>query len=554
MIPRLPLYSLNLALVVCSTPLIVAEEPPLLQIEDRVLHPVPRELFGQFLERATWHGERGPEAALDAEGRLRADVTELIRSMNIPLMRFPGGSNVDFQNWTDLIDHVPGRTGPRPPTTWRNEDNIPTRFGLEEYFQLARTIGSETILVVNFLDAVAQKKPLDQAALDAAGLVAYANAPLGAALPAGMPDWPAIRARNGHPEPHRVRYFQIGNEWWMKRYAQAIHAALGTQDPATVSAWITRCARTYIEKMKAVDPSILIIVEGAFMGPEVWRPFHSDPFIRAHTHAFSAHFYSPMDIKQVRHQGEVIPAQDADPEGWWNFLTTRLTTPGPENIFPLDSNKLNPWREFQKPAAITEWNWNGWTALPSGQRPPFDPVAAAGLSAASALHGMMRAGPAITLATQSMLVGNHWNITAVRVGPDQPARFMPQGIVAALYSSHHGTERLESRIEGGPAFRLTVTANEDRPPAGTFPVLDAVVTRSPSHVFIHILNRDFRRDHPLRLRLPWNAATATHRFVQFRQDGRWDDLTLQTRSLEDLNAIVLPARSVSVLQIPRPAP
>ena len=45
-----------------------------------------------------------------------------------------------------------------------------------------------------------------------AGLVAYCNAPLGAKLPKGMPDWPAVRAKNGHPEPYNVRIWEIGNE------------------------------------------------------------------------------------------------------------------------------------------------------------------------------------------------------------------------------------------------------------------------------------------------------------------------------------------------------
>ena len=73
-------------------------------------------------------------------------------------------------------------------------------------------MGAEPIIVVNFSQACQGSKPLGEAALEVSGLVAYCNAKQGAKLPSGMPDWPAVRAKNGHPEPYGVKYWQIGNE------------------------------------------------------------------------------------------------------------------------------------------------------------------------------------------------------------------------------------------------------------------------------------------------------------------------------------------------------
>ena len=134
--------------------------------------------------------------------------------MQIPILRFPGGSDVDYVDWRDMIDNVPGRpTGERPISTPRG-NQISNKFGYDEYLRLCEPLQIETHLVVNFADGFLRRKPLAEAAQHAAALVAYCNAPLGASLPGGMADWPSVRAQNGHPEPYRVKYWEIGNENW----------------------------------------------------------------------------------------------------------------------------------------------------------------------------------------------------------------------------------------------------------------------------------------------------------------------------------------------------
>ncbi len=113
-----------------------------------------------------------------------------------------------------MIDNVPGRGTDRPLSTGYKGDKVTNRFGYDECLRLCGELSSEVIVVVNFRDGVLQHKPLEEAAQHAASLLAYCNAPLGAELPQGMEDWPAIRAQNGHAKPYRVKYVQIGNETW----------------------------------------------------------------------------------------------------------------------------------------------------------------------------------------------------------------------------------------------------------------------------------------------------------------------------------------------------
>jgi alpha-N-arabinofuranosidase len=53
-------------------------------------------------------------------------------------------------------------------------------------------------------------------AKDAADLVEYLNSPNDGSNPNDGTDWAAVRAANGHPEPYNIKYFEIGNEMFLK--------------------------------------------------------------------------------------------------------------------------------------------------------------------------------------------------------------------------------------------------------------------------------------------------------------------------------------------------
>ena len=84
------------------------------RVRNELVHRIDPRLFGQFMERPSW-GETGPEGAIiPGTNRLQPEVQHLLREMEISLMRFPGGTDVDFIDWRDMVSNAPGRGKDRP--------------------------------------------------------------------------------------------------------------------------------------------------------------------------------------------------------------------------------------------------------------------------------------------------------------------------------------------------------------------------------------------------------------------------------------------------------
>src|SRR4029079_2812116 len=106
-----------------------------------------------------------------------------------------------------------------------------------EFIRFARNAGAEPSITVNVEGHGAT-------ADEAAAWVEYCNGP-----PSSK--YGALRARDGHPEPHRVKYWEIGNEIWGDWVR-------GHSDASTYARNLGR----YVAAMRAVDPSIEVIAVG----------------------------------------------------------------------------------------------------------------------------------------------------------------------------------------------------------------------------------------------------------------------------------------------------
>ena len=152
-------------------------------------------------------------------GLWRPDVVAALKAMNPGIIRF-GGSMIEVYEWDKSIGpwdaRVPYVTGP-----WGGQD--PNFVGVEEFVQLTRYVGAEPLICVRWTG----KKPED-----AAAEVEYLN---------GSVDtkWGGLRARNGHPQPYGVKYWQIGNEVGGSQYDDSV--------------------RAFAEAMRKADPGIKIL-------------------------------------------------------------------------------------------------------------------------------------------------------------------------------------------------------------------------------------------------------------------------------------------------------
>jgi alpha-L-arabinofuranosidase len=125
----------------------------------------------------------------------RADVVAAVKAIRPGIIRF-GGSALeetgygDFE-WRDTIGDPDRR---RPFRAWGGLQ--PTGPGLEEFVQFCQLVDAEPLICVR----ITRRTPDD-----AGDQVQYFN---------GNVDTPmgAQRAKNGHPAPYRVRYWQVANE------------------------------------------------------------------------------------------------------------------------------------------------------------------------------------------------------------------------------------------------------------------------------------------------------------------------------------------------------
>ena len=125
----------------------------------------------------------------------RPDVIKLLKELDSPIYRWPGGNFVSGYNWRDGI----GERNKRPPRknpAWKGVEH--NDVGIHEYMELMELINSEAFIAVNTglgtVEEVAEE-------------VEYCN---------GSMDTPLgkLRTQNGHPDPYNVQWWAVGNEMY----------------------------------------------------------------------------------------------------------------------------------------------------------------------------------------------------------------------------------------------------------------------------------------------------------------------------------------------------
>ncbi len=506
--------ALCMALLIPTT---LSAAEAVLEIEATPLHRIDQRLFGQFLERPFGgeKGERGPEGVVDAQGNLPPAVIASLKAMAIPVVRFPAGTDVDWTDWTYLIDNAPGRATPaRVAVPGKNGQLVTARFGWHEYARVSERLGWETIAVVNLLDGLAKRRPLDEAARHAAGMVAYLNAPVGAKLPAGMPDWPAIRVKNGRPAPFAVRYVQIGNEWYIGHFREAVAKGTGKLTEAELAAWYLEVLHAYVRAIRAVDPKIEIIID-VEMGDGLEKLVLPDPELRREVRWTAIHTYAPGPTAKWAERAKVgVPLQDITADELWRCWTACPGTCDPvtgQNL-GFGAERLALPRSLGYRIAATEWNWSGWAfnqlPAPASTRWRY----AAGLGAAQFIQGMMRQGDAIGLATQSMLLGTGWSFVALKVEPDGQILRAPQGQMTSFYGAHHGESLLPAKLTGVEIAPIPFKVGwaSEKPAVAQ---IDATATGNGQRVIAHLVNRG-TAPVPVRIHVPLAAKSVViHRLL-----------------------------------------
>lgn len=198
--------------------------------------PVDNRIYGSFIEhlgRAVYGGiyeADHPEA--DEQG-FRKDVLGLVKELQVPLVRYPGGNFVSGYNWEDGVGPVEQR--PRKlELAWGTIE--PNWVGTNEFADWAKKAGAEVNMAVNL-----GTRGID----DARNLLEYCNHP-------GGSYYSDLRIAHGYKEPHRIKTWCLGNEMdgpWQIGHKTAAEYGRLAAETANV--------------MRLVDPSIEFVACGS---------------------------------------------------------------------------------------------------------------------------------------------------------------------------------------------------------------------------------------------------------------------------------------------------
>jgi alpha-N-arabinofuranosidase len=124
---------------------------------------------------------------------MRRDTLAMLKQLDAPIYRWPGGNFVSGYNWKDGIGDRDKRP-PRKNPAWTGIEH--NDFGMHEYFDYLKELNTQPFIALN-----AGLGSVESAIQE----VQYAN---------GGPDTPMgkLRAANGHPEPFHCTYWAVGNE------------------------------------------------------------------------------------------------------------------------------------------------------------------------------------------------------------------------------------------------------------------------------------------------------------------------------------------------------
>lgn len=205
---------------------------------------------------------------------MRCDTLAVLKQLNAPVYRWPGGNFVSGYRWKDGIGD-PDRRAPRKNPAWKGIE--PNDFGLDEFMAFCREVEAEPYIAVN-----SGQGELAEAVEE----LQYAN---------GAPNTPMgeLRAKNGHEQPYRVKWWGIGNEMYGKW--QLGHMPL--------EKYVAK-HNEFAKAMRAADPSIKLIAVGD-AGP--W----SEGMMKHcanHMDLISEHFYCGEKKDLIGHVRQIADA------------------------------------------------------------------------------------------------------------------------------------------------------------------------------------------------------------------------------------------------------
>ena len=202
----------------------------------RTIAPIDRNLFGSFLEhlgRAIYEGIYDPGSKLSDSNGFRKDVMDEIRTLGVPIIRYPGGNFVSGYDWLDGVG--PKQNRPRVLDKAWNSINS-NQFGTDEFMAWCSAVGTQPLMGLNLGTGTPEQ---------AAALVEYCNVEKGTR-------WSELRRKNGIAAPYKAQNWCLGNEMdgpWQIGHMTAKEYGYKAADAA--------------RQMRYVDPTLKLVACGS---------------------------------------------------------------------------------------------------------------------------------------------------------------------------------------------------------------------------------------------------------------------------------------------------
>ncbi len=197
---------------------------------------VDKRVYGSFVEhlgRGVYTGIYEPShETADAYG-FRKDAAALVRELNVPIIRYPGGNFVSGYRWEDGVGPVEERPK-RLDLAWRMIES--NEVGVNEFAAWCKRVGAEPMMAINLGTRGTE------AALD---LLEYCNHP-------SESYWSDLRVKHGYAAPHGIKVWCLGNEMdgpWQTGHKTALEYG--------------RLAAETARAMKQIDPNIELVSCGS---------------------------------------------------------------------------------------------------------------------------------------------------------------------------------------------------------------------------------------------------------------------------------------------------
>lgn len=193
-------------------------------------------IYGAFLEhlgRAVYGGIYEPGHPTADKNGFRRDVLALVRQLEIPIIRYPGGNFVSGYRWEDGTGDKAARPR-RMELAWNSVE--PNEVGIDEFQQWAKLAGSQVMMAVN----LGTRGPAE-----ARDCLEYCNG-------TAHTYYADLRRKNGFEQPFSIPLWCLGNEMdgpWQIGHKTAEEYGRVAEETAKLMKW--------------TDPSVELVVCGS---------------------------------------------------------------------------------------------------------------------------------------------------------------------------------------------------------------------------------------------------------------------------------------------------